>query len=512
MADMFNRDKAQLALEKGLIRPDQFAKMFGDATAELPPAEAPAVASAQYQAPAGPEMAPDFVPYSSQASNPLLSRMGEAMGYNPTATLADLNPFGANQVQKQESAKREQAAFEAPVNQKPIDPMKDQYALAADIERQRAEDMRALLGDYPGSDAYKMMEDGIRSQGAAMREMSREQALAYQRSMDALENYNLDDQVAKLGQKTRTDAALTELDKMTNDLASQKIDSKRLYGNMGTGDKVLASIGLILGGFGASGGGGNRAVAAMERAIDRDVADQKADYGIKKEKLGNKETLYARMLEKFKNEDAAREATKLNMLKGAELKLAELGARYQDKATQGKVAEQLGKLQLLQDQAKASFLNSMSGGDDPYKNMDESQAKRFVPGYGFAPNEKLAGQAVEVTQASDNAIANINTIISKADKAGRFDFGQNSELTKLVQLLRSESREAILGPGTVQEAERELIAEMLQDPGAFFVNRDKAKRGLAVVRDAAGRTRDQKLKSLGLRPRAQRYKTLEYDQ
>lgn len=509
---LLDKSKAQLALERGLINQDQFGKMFPAAGAEMPPPPEPAVPTQQFQAPIGPEMAPDFIPTDAPGA---MQYAGMMYGARPGMSLGDLDPFNGQRAQemRRESARRDQEAFVPPVNTAPPPVNEDPY-LAFDQERERAD---ALMKDgtfsYPGAGAYGQMRQGIIEQGKALQEASREQALSYQRAMDEIESYAKDGSIRDIAQQKQSGKALQELEAMRADLESTKIDSKRLFHNMGTGDKILASIGLILGGFGgAASGGQNRAVEAIERAIERDVNDQRAAYNIKKEGLQNKDSLYGRMLERFKNEGAAREASKMNMLKAAELKLAEIGARYQDQATQGKVTEQLGKLQLLQEQAQAAFLNSMMGSDDPYRNMDEKQGARYVPGYGFAPDPKLRDKAVEATSMADNTISNINTILSKAGRAGRFDFGANNEIGTLVQLLRSESREAILGPGTVQEAERELIADLIRNPGEVFANRAKAQKALEVIRDAAGRTRDQKLKAFGVRGRQDRFKSLRYEQ
>lgn len=503
-----DKAKAEKLLSMGLIRPDQFGAMsFPDAGPELPPPPEPGVPTQQFAAPIGPEVAPDFIPYSAPTAMSYAGRMYGAPG--PGASLADLDPFNGERAQqmRRETAQREQEAFLPPVNTAPAPINQDPY-LAADEEEERYRRMLEAQNNYPGSQGYGQMASGILDQGKALQEASRAQALEYQRAMNDLDNMNKDGKIQDIAQNTRSDQALNDLENMRQDLADTKIDSKRMFHNMGTGDKILASIALILGGFGgAASGGRNMALETIERAVERDVNDQKAAYNVKKEGIQHKDSLYGRMLEKFKNEDAAREAAKVNMFKMAELKLSEIGARYTDESTQGKVKEQLGKLSLLQDQAKAAFMSAMQGGDDPYRNMDEKQAKRYVPGYGFAPDEKRAGLANEATSLADTTIGNINTILTKAKTAGRFDFGANQEINVLVKMLRSENKEAIVGSGAITDTERDIIADIIRDPSEVFANRAKATKALEVIRDAATRTRDIKLKAYGLRGRTERYKT-----
>lgn len=507
---LMDQTQANKALEMNLIRQDQYDAMFPKTTVE-PPVDEPAVPMQQYPAPAGPYVAPDFMPNPNQDSS-ILSRMGEAMGMNPTATIADLNPFpGPNpSPERIASATRQQEALLAPQERGPVPLMNDQYPppLAADVEAKRRQDeINNAINNYPGSKAYGMMEKGIKSQGEATRQFSREQALEYQNMMDQMDAYNKDDSIRKTAEDKRIEDGRMELEKMQSDIASTKITPKDMFADKSTGEKILGYTALILGGFG--GDGGNAAVDVLDKAIDRDIEAQKANYNVKKQGFEQKQSIYGQMMDKFKSDGAARAASKIDLYKKAEMKLAQLGARYTDAETEGKVQEQLGKLRLLQDQAQSQFLNSLMN-DDPYKNMDKDQRDRLVPGYGLAANPDLAKQAVAATTMADNTISNINTILEKAKKAGRFDTGANSEISGLVQLLRSESREAVLGPGTVQAAERELLEDLIKDPGAFFTNRDKAQRALAVIRDAAARTRDNKLKSFSVRPMQSRYRSLEY--
>lgn len=525
MASILDMERALAARQKGLLSDQQFGIMYPEGPTPAAPAPAPDPMAL------GPEPAPEnyyteIDPLAPQRQFWAQKKEKEAQAVagaeqrRMDQEAAEIErqrqiaqKMGISQFEIDQKLPSPSAGFKAPVQTELGRGYEDPY-LAADDEAAREKATLDQIGmSYPGAGAYGLMRQGILDQGNAMREASREQALEYQRAMDAIDSYGKDSSVRDLAQRKQSEAALAELDRMSADLADTKIDSKRLFHNMGTGDKILASIGLILGGFGAAASGGkNRAVDSIERAIERDVNDQKAAYNVKKEGLDNKATLYGRMLEKFKNETAAREATKMNMLKATELKLAEIGARYNDEATKGKVNEQLGKLQLLQDQAKAAFLNAMMGGNDPYRNMDENQAKRYVPGYGFAPDEKRATLANGATALADSTIGSINTILAKAEKAGRFDLGANAEIAQLVKMLRSENKEAIVGSGAVTDTEREIIADIIRDPSAVFANREKAKRALEVIRDATARTRDMKLKSYGIVTRSNQFRTLRYDE
>lgn len=76
-------------------------------------------------------------------------------------------------------------------------------------------------------------------------------------------------------------------DAISADILNGKIEPNRLWHNMGTGQKVSAVIGMILGGIGAGmTHGPNYAAQVIDKAIDRDMEAQKIDLGKKQSQLG----------------------------------------------------------------------------------------------------------------------------------------------------------------------------------------------------------------------------------
>lgn len=77
-------------------------------------------------------------------------------------------------------------------------------------------------------------------------------------------------------------------DQLFNDISSSKIDPNRLWNKASNGQKVTASIGLILGGIGAGlTHGPNYAQQVVDGAIDRDIDAQKTELGKKQNLLSH---------------------------------------------------------------------------------------------------------------------------------------------------------------------------------------------------------------------------------
>lgn len=114
-----------------------------------------------------------------------------------------------------------------------------------------------------------------------------------------------------------------ENDKIYQDVASSKIDPRRLW-NAPTTNRLQASVALILGGLGGgiSGHGGNAALDVINNAISQDIDAQKAN-------MENKHSLLNYNLRKFGDEKMATLAT----------------ANQYASATKGLLAEQAAKAQ-----------------------------------------------------------------------------------------------------------------------------------------------------------------------
>lgn len=113
-------------------------------------------------------------------------------------------------------------------------------------------------------------------------------------------------------------AKLAEVEKegeqLKQDIAESKIDPKRLYSSMGTGNKLLGAIGMLL-----TGAGGGDPMAIINKSIDRDIEAQK-------ENLAGKNNLLAYNMKKTGDIKQATAQTKLDLLNSVEVKLKQVAS------------------------------------------------------------------------------------------------------------------------------------------------------------------------------------------
>jgi len=137
------------------------------------------------------------------------------------------------------------------------------------------------------------------------------------------------------------------------------IDPNRYLGQMGTGKKILTAIGLVLGGMGSGlAGGPNQALEFLKSTIDKDIEAQKLG-------LEKKNTIYKANLQMLKDEDAAADMTRLQMLEMSKLKMQQAALASSDKAALARhqiaagqlIAAQEGPLNRL---AQSQVMNQMA--------------------------------------------------------------------------------------------------------------------------------------------------------
>lgn len=137
---------------------------------------------------------------------------------------------------------------------------------------------------------------------------------------------------------------LQTLTKDVNDAAN--IDPQKFWDDKPGFAKVIAAIGVAVGGFVAGRTGGpNQALDQIERAIDRNVDAQKARFAAARGKLDEQKGVYATMRQQFGDERMADEAAKHAYLENAERQVHNLIADNASKDIQARGQEILAGIQ-----------------------------------------------------------------------------------------------------------------------------------------------------------------------
>lgn len=268
------------------------------------------------------------------------------------------------------------------------------------------------------------------------------------------------------------DNEMGRLNQSVTDLQAMSVDPKRYWADKSTGDKVMAGIGLLLGAFGS---GGNKAVAVIDKAIDQDIAAQKADIAKASDVVSARRGIYQDMRSRFKDDQMATEATRIAYLDNALLKTKAIGAKYTAPELKAKTDLLVGELEQKKAEATASFqqqmLKTLPGLLDPNNPnaMNEDQRKRFVPGMGVALTEDDAKQLKTYNADATLAKDSINRLKQIGQIPGRSLSPElRAEADTVSKMLQGALRTTVLGPGTVQQAERDMLETIISNPTSMF--------------------------------------------
>lgn len=239
-------------------------------------------------------------------------------------------------------------------------------------------------------------------------------------------------------------------------IMNQKIDPNRLWNSSSTGNKIAASIGLILGGIGAGlTHGPNAALDVMQKAIDRDVDSQKAD-------LGKKQTLYSMNMDRYKNADQAYAATMLNYGNVAKALIDQTAARSGSQSAMSQaqlmgaqIDERLAPIQQKLAIDKVSMQNA-----DPVGR----QVRTFVP----EDKQKDVFHEVEQAQNAVKSKADLlktfgeaddqNTLYGRAQHLGASPASVANFKVLMMPLLKDKE-------GRINESELERTDALIPSPG-----------------------------------------------
>lgn len=270
-----------------------------------------------------------------------------------------------------------------------------------------------------------------------------------------------------------------EYEEATKDLKDTKIDSERLWKNKSTGNKILTGIGLALSAF-----GGPEAVARtnqiIQSAVDKDIEEQKANYGIKKEGVQNMNTVFARMMDRYGDKEKAELATRAYYNEKLSNQVAQIGARSgsatvkaNEKAYQGQLQSQkdgiVGQLGLTLAQSAAS--KTPKFGDpivDNYDPKNEDERKRYVPGVGLATDPEAAKSLRDSAATFANFNGGVSKLIDMREK-----YGSETMPTEAKGVMKQIYAELLLDKksmaklGVMSESDLEMLQSIVADPTSF---------------------------------------------
>ncbi|MEZ0208559.1 MAG: hypothetical protein ACAH17_00075 [Candidatus Paceibacterota bacterium] len=322
------------------------------------------------------------------------------------------------------------------------------------------------------------------------------------------------------------------------DFTTAKIDKDRLWSNMGTGQKILAGIALMLGGAtGGATGKSNMAMDVINKAIDRDIEEQKAniqtDVESKKMKSQNlrdqaglQQNMLSNLRAKFGNDLQAESALRILMAQQTQNKFAQIAAGTNSKVVkenaniaiaqferEKQVAAQAFKAQvaqqkLLQNMGNQDLSNlnpaQMAMLPEDIRKQVESSRERSVPGFIGQTKDKEAATAFQKEAAgSVGAIEAVKQLQAFTKGGMNWSPEKRAQAATQLQLVIGKLREPLLGPGTMQEKEYDRLMEAIGNPDAWFSYGNAQRARLNLILKNLENDIDAKAGVYGLRRRPQ---------
>jgi hypothetical protein len=211
----------------------------------------------------------------------------------------------------------------------------------------------------PEEQAQSDLRGALRQQERAVQEKEKadvEAAGAEVKAYDAMVPQM--EQIMKEGQERRN-RLLNTAEKFLVDLNSpeNQIDPHRFWNEKSTGNKILSTIFIALGG---GPGGTNQAMDVLNKQIERDLLAQK-------EKRDQKNTLFGKTLEMVKSYDEAEAATRMNMLTLAETQIKQAASRTKSAQAKLNAKEMVTKIKeqqakIAEDYSKKFMANKIAAG------------------------------------------------------------------------------------------------------------------------------------------------------
>jgi hypothetical protein len=311
-----------------------------------------------------------------------------------------------------------------------------------------------------------------------------------------------------------------------------KIEPQDFWANKSTGSRIAAAIAMGVGAYAsAMTGGPNTAKQIIDGAIQQDLALQKEKYLRAKERGATARNAYGDLVAKLGSEEAASAAMVNNAYRmiNTKLQIQESQAQNAERAmriqslrgdieksrmeVQAKQIEQLARLEAMKGagQQEAPVPRGVLSDKDEEKYIRDSEF------FGFAPTREEAMDFRKTLPGYRSTMKDLNRLFEIAKKPGKSLNPVLEDEVKAIsqRLVGGGLKDEILGPGTIQEKERELVLnDVLGNPTKLLQLDAGVKAKLKSLVDSMEFRKGEQAKILGLqtkmRPSPLTRVTIEY--
>lgn len=251
----------------------------------------------------------------------------------------------------------------------------------------------------------------------------------------------------------------------------RKFAFKDYWADRSTGSKILAAISVGLGAYSSTmSGGPNQAASIIDGAIKRDADLQQKQYEQLKGNTRNAESAYGRIYQRVQDKDLAAKQTYITMLEASKAKFEASIAKYGGQEAKVNGMKSLAELQTKIDGARAEYGLKVDELHAKQSGAKATKMENFVPALGrYATNKESAAKVNELAGATMSARDGIGKLLEMGKKTGgSISPEARAEAETTASLVKAALRVPILGPGTVNDAERALMDRIVSNPLAIF--------------------------------------------
>lgn len=256
-----------------------------------------------------------------------------------------------------------------------IDQVSDMMLIPQEKPEEKPSPFAGIAEEY--DKAFAQMQSGIMQEAEAGARSAAAQASAYNSAISQLQKGMQERKVIEQQRSNQLQDQALKMESAIDDFKKASVvDPNRFWSDKSTGDKIMASVAIFLGGLG---GGPNQALQVIDNAIQRDIESQKQNAIAKKGAVDLQNNIWQNMMDQFNDETAAFTASRLAALNIAEMQIkkAEAGTASQRAKANAQMA--LGQLGLKKTELQQQLLNQVRNSPQMLQSDAETKAILSLP-------------------------------------------------------------------------------------------------------------------------------------
>lgn len=447
---------------------------------------------------------------NSPAGQNARNKQGENMGRNPASIedptqgnreaignfLKKLVPSGSPLAQSGESALTPEALAQMEAQkQAPAIPSAAPAIPAAPTQEEfvTQEATQPTQQQAPQSD-YKALGDqyakGLQMEASAQDKLGKQESEVLNAQAKMINDQAI--QAQELQKQRDIDLAEIESDrkKAQDDLDSKKIEPHGYFHNKSMFQKIVGGIGMFLGSITPE--GARNVASIVEKEIERDTESQKLDYQLRKGKVDAVANRYKTYMDKYKDDALAKMAMNKEKLLAADYQLKGL-----QMASKGDIARAKAESGRAEIGMKISELDQKM-----FTAMQKNKEKNVsIPGYSGVITDPVSAREFRSMVADSPSVMNdVNSLLDINNKflGGALDSKARATAESAALRLQGGLRVAMLGPGTVNDSERQLLVDAISNPTNLFSLKGSNKIRLESLKKAYQNKIESNARALGL--------------